>query len=166
MRAFTALLVFGIVVLSACAGQPQPRTPNELLSCKCERGVVMVSETGDETTYKCDDALCPGAVSFECWQRTCNFASVDKSTGDVERFDGKCCEEPGSDIQPPAEGGCASDSDCVPASCCHPTECTAKENAPDCSGTACTMECAPGTLDCGAGKCVCDSGNCRADIQG
>lgn len=171
MRTLTALLVLGIIAVSACAGQAPEKNVKELLSCKCEQGVVKVSETAKESTYKCDDAMCPGVVSFECWQRTCNFLSVDKSTGDVERFDGKCCPEPGGDERPvsdgsPSTGACASDSDCVPASCCHPNACVSKEKAPDCSGLACTMECAPGTLDCGAGKCVCDGGNCRADIRG
>jgi len=175
MRTLAALLVLGIVVLSACAGQPQVLAPKELLSCKCDAGVVKVSENAKEATYKCDDAFCPGAVGFECWQRTCNFVSIDNSTGDVKRFDGKCCAEPLGDgvkpspglgpLQPPAGGECSSDSDCVPSTCCHPSACVTKEKAPDCSGLACSMDCAPGTLDCGQGNCACKSGECKAEIS-
>jgi hypothetical protein len=54
---------------------------------------------------------------------------------------------------------CRADADCVPATCCHPTACVPKAGAPDCAGTACTMDCRPGTLDCG-GRCVCTDGRC------
>ncbi len=55
---------------------------------------------------------------------------------------------------------CFSDSDCVAASCCHPTECVPKAEAPDCSDVFCTQECVEGTLDCGQAECKCLSGEC------
>lgn len=55
---------------------------------------------------------------------------------------------------------CELDSDCVPASCCHPTDCVSKENKPDCEGIFCTMECKDGTLDCGQGSCKCLDNKC------
>ena len=60
---------------------------------------------------------------------------------------------------PPGERECVDDSDCVFESCCHPTECTLIDFAPDCSDIFCTEECASGTLDCG-GSCACIDGKC------
>lgn len=60
---------------------------------------------------------------------------------------------------------CNVDSDCVPASCCHPTSCVAKENAPMCEGRLCTMECRPGTLDCGQGSCKCINNKCGSVLN-
>ena len=54
---------------------------------------------------------------------------------------------------------CFADSDCVPAQCCHPTEAVNKEEAPDCSATACTAVC-EGPLDCGQGEIKCLSNRC------
>jgi hypothetical protein len=59
-------------------------------------------------------------------------------------------------------GPCSNDNDCVPATCCHPTECVARAQAPDCQEVACTMDCRPGTMDCGQGACRCESGKCSA----
>ena len=41
---------------------------------------------------------------------------------------------------------------CVPATCCHATECVLAEQAPDCSSSICSMVCS-GPLDCNAGYC-------------
>ena len=59
----------------------------------------------------------------------------------------------------PAVKECAVDSDCVKDSCCHATGCVQKENAPNCEGSFCSQECAPGSLDCG-GSCGCVEGKC------
>ena len=64
-----------------------------------------------------------------------------------------------------ADEECSIDSDCVPASCCHADSCTAKLNAPDCSGIFCTMECKPMTIDCNQGECKCIKGVCEAVIK-
>jgi len=45
------------------------------------------------------------------------------------------------------------DVECVPASCCHATECVLVSEAPNCDGVFCSMNCEPGTLDCGQGHC-------------
>jgi hypothetical protein len=55
--------------------------------------------------------------------------------------------------------GCGLDSDCVPASCCHPTSCVPRGRAPVCANIHCTSECRGGTLDCG-GVCACEGGLC------
>ncbi len=57
---------------------------------------------------------------------------------------------------------CKLDSDCVPASCCHPTSCIIRENKPDCKGVMCTMECKSETMDCGQGGCKCVNNKCEA----
>lgn len=61
----------------------------------------------------------------------------------------------------PAEKECSADKDCVPATCCHASEAVNKEQAPDCKGILCTMECVPGTIDCGQGEIKCVKGNCE-----
>lgn len=50
--------------------------------------------------------------------------------------------------------------ECVPASCCHATECVLKSEAPNCDGIFCTMVCS-GPLDCGAGRCEYIEGECK-----
>lgn len=55
---------------------------------------------------------------------------------------------------------CIQDSDCVPATCCHPTECVIKEKTPDCSSMFCSTVCS-GPLDCGAGNCGCVNNKCE-----
>lgn len=60
----------------------------------------------------------------------------------------------------PSASQCVSDEGCVPAQCCHPTSCVPAAQAPNCSDTACTMECREGTLDCSGGRCACINGTC------
>jgi predicted nucleic acid binding AN1-type Zn finger protein len=60
---------------------------------------------------------------------------------------------------------CKIDDDCVPASCCHASECIAVEKAPDCTGVMCSAVCEPGTLDCNQGHCACVKGECKAVIE-
>jgi hypothetical protein len=60
---------------------------------------------------------------------------------------------------------CMADADCVPAQCCHPTNCVPAAQAPDCSDIACTQECQPKTMDCGQGHCACEDGACTAVID-
>lgn len=57
---------------------------------------------------------------------------------------------------------CATDSDCVPISCCHASSCVPRDKAPNCSDTFCTLECSPGTLDCNQGSCSCINNKCQA----
>ena len=55
---------------------------------------------------------------------------------------------------------CLSDEDCVPASCCHASECVIKEKAPNCERIFCSAVCS-GPLDCGAGSCSCVNNKCE-----
>jgi hypothetical protein len=58
----------------------------------------------------------------------------------------------------PASDACTKDSDCAPATSCHPDRCTVAGNAGP-SGVMCTAVCA-GPLDCGAGSCGCVNNRC------
>jgi hypothetical protein len=51
---------------------------------------------------------------------------------------------------------------CVPATCCHATECVLAESllAPICKNAICSMICS-GPLDCGAGHCEFINNKCR-----
>ena len=60
---------------------------------------------------------------------------------------------------------CNSDSDCIPATCCHASACVAKEKAPDCKIIMCTEECLTNTLDCGQGSCICQNNKCTAQLK-
>ncbi len=54
---------------------------------------------------------------------------------------------------------CTSDSECVPAQCCHPTSCINYRYKGPCT-ELCTLGCS-GPLDCGAGHCGCVDGRCQ-----
>jgi hypothetical protein len=59
---------------------------------------------------------------------------------------------------------CATDADCVPTECCHPSSCGAVATKQDCSATMCTLECRSGTMDC-FGGCLCgEDKKCAAKI--
>ncbi len=68
---------------------------------------------------------------------------------------------PNCEFAPCPGAGCSTDSECVPAECCHATACVSKSQAPQCADVMCTMECRGGTLDCG-GSCGCKEGKCNA----
>lgn len=55
---------------------------------------------------------------------------------------------------------CETDSECAPATCCHPANAVNKKYAPDCSAAICTAVCL-GPLDCGAGDIKCLENRCK-----
>lgn len=65
----------------------------------------------------------------------------------------------------PAEKKCSADEDCLPATCCHPSEAVNKEHAPNCKGMLCTAECVPETIDCGQGEIKCVKGSCEVVLK-
>lgn len=65
----------------------------------------------------------------------------------------------------PAEKECSVDTDCVKAVCCHASDAVNVENAPDCSGILCTMDCMPETTDCGQGEIKCLKGVCEVVLN-
>jgi hypothetical protein len=68
-------------------------------------------------------------------------------------------------IETGSESNCSVNADCVPASCCHPTSCTTKAKASNCSRSLCTQVCAQGSLDCGQGSCECLNNKCEAILN-
>ena len=64
-----------------------------------------------------------------------------------------------------SEKRCTLDSDCTGATCCHITEAVNKDNAPNCKGSICTLECMPDTLDCGTGEIKCVNNECLAVLK-
>jgi len=60
---------------------------------------------------------------------------------------------------------CRVNEDCVPALCCHPTDCVNIDNKPDCKGIFCTEVCQIGSMDCGQGHCACVNNECKAIIE-
>ena len=69
----------------------------------------------------------------------------------------------GRDIEPRKQ--CSSDQDCVPATCCHPTDAVNREFAPNCHGVFCTEVCEPNTIDCGQGEIKCIDNICQAVLN-
>jgi hypothetical protein len=63
-----------------------------------------------------------------------------------------------------SQDACQSDTDCVPATCCHAAACTIREKAQSCDNVMCTQVCQPGTIDCGGG-CLCFEGRCAAKLM-
>jgi hypothetical protein len=57
-----------------------------------------------------------------------------------------------------SNSSCIDDSDCVGATCCHPTSCINKAYKGVCN-VLCTQVC-QGPLDCGAGHCGCVNNRC------
>ncbi|MFH0701805.1 MAG: hypothetical protein V2A62_05205 [Candidatus Woesearchaeota archaeon] len=60
---------------------------------------------------------------------------------------------------------CQKDSDCVSAACCHAKEAVNSQNAPNCKGMMCTMECVPETLDCSQGEIKCLKKECTVILK-
>ena len=65
---------------------------------------------------------------------------------------------PAPTVSPFQVAECSSDTDCIPAECCHPSSCTALVTKRVCT-LLCTASC-EGPLDCGAGRCGCVNGTC------
>lgn len=60
----------------------------------------------------------------------------------------------------PQEKQCATDRDCVAATCCHAAEAVNQQYASDCTEQFCTAECQPQTLDCDQGEIKCQENVC------
>lgn len=61
---------------------------------------------------------------------------------------------------------CENDSNCVPASCCHPRDCINQKYKPDCIGVGCSASCEPYTMDCcPTCGCKCENNRCNAILN-
>lgn len=65
----------------------------------------------------------------------------------------------------PAEKKCLQDSDCAPASCCHPVDAVNKEYSPHCEKVMCSQNCVPDTIDCGQGEIKCVNDECKVVLK-
>jgi hypothetical protein len=54
-----------------------------------------------------------------------------------------------------------AETTCVPADCCHASECVFENEAQNCSEVLCSTNCESGTLDCGQGHCGIVDGECE-----
>lgn len=181
-------LIFCLVFLGACTtgvqdtGNPfldDPAFCNVDADCTCGGtfdgqcfvGNMLFSSVYVDTSQDCPD-FCSGVdgnLETKCVDNTCQLVGEERIACPEDAKvcpDGTVLVREGPECEfPPCPGAeCSSDSDCVPATCCHATECVPKDQAPDCDDVMCTMECRPGTLDCG-GSCACVEGECTAQVQ-
>jgi len=131
----------------------------------CFIGNKLYSSKYVDTSTPCPD-FCSGFagnLETKCVNNKCK--SVSRMIACTE--EAKLCPDgtavvrvgPDCEFQPCPGEECSTAADCVPDSCCHASSCVAKDQAPNCEGVMCTMECQPGTLDCG-GSCGCVDGDC------
>ncbi|MBL8678834.1 MAG: hypothetical protein JNK05_06695 [Myxococcales bacterium] len=143
----------------------------------CARGVCYAAHemfdrsTKERASAAFVSALIAGVVFARCNNNTARSQGDELSSGgrsDAGPVRWPSPQEAGA-VEDAAssvgDGGaeCARDEDCVPASCCHPTQCVAISARPTCEGIMCTSECRGATLDCG-GSCGCVAGRCAAHI--
>jgi hypothetical protein len=135
----------------------------------CQKAIpTPVSETACATDSDC--ACGTHKDTGDCFVGNKAFVNVEKQCPDfctgiagnlyTECVSGTCQQ---LNRNPETEAECTTDSDCIPAQCCHPTTCIPVEKKGVCN-LACTMNCAPGTLDCG-GSCTCEEGKCIANLN-
>lgn len=142
--------------------------PNEAcpaIATSCENATVTNKTTGElckESGGTIKTQLCCGSVSDfpnTCLIGACGCSSSNSKEvkvcdcGEGKCFDGKTCV---STVD--VTKSCESDSDCVGATCCHPTSCINKAYRGVCN-ELCTQVC-QGPLDCGAGSCGCVNNVC------
>ena len=100
-----------------------------------------------------------GILAVGCGGSSNGKETAEGTTPDEAQPISVAADEGASEV--PASESCAADGDCVPASCCHPSACVLKTQAPDCAETMCTEDCRDGTMDCGKGSCACQDGACQ-----
>ena len=137
-----------------------------ILLAGCQKATpAPVSETACSTDSDC--ACGTHITTGDCFAGNKAFVNVEKQcpdycTGIAAMFETRCVDNNCKIVRietPQTE--CSTDSDCIPAQCCHPTTCKAGKEQPECAAVLCSTECKPGTLDCG-GSCTCESGKCVA----
>lgn len=128
----------------------------------CENGVCKTKSFGNPASEYCIQQ--GGTIQIRTMPNESQY-------GVCVFLDGSECEEwkfyrgechPGTNFQ--YKLSCQTNTDCVPATCCHPDACVNKNYQPDCKGIFCTMECRPNTMDCDQGKCVCVENTCQVEL--
>ena len=141
---------------------------NEIKTCEDSDGGVNYYMKGFANPCLCSEEPCPSCGSWidYCLNETTLLEySCENLNGEQYNCPNGCengaCNTTTSDIS-----FCQTDSDCVPASCCHPTDVVNRANAPDCTNIFCTEECQENTMDCGCGEPVCVNNQCEVAWTG
>jgi putative hemolysin len=168
MIVVAGLILVGIIFLAvSLLRQPE--------GCTMEAKICPDGSSVGRVGPDCDFAPCPGmqmanpaSVYCERFSGTLDLASGDCSLPDGAvcnewaLYRGECSPYPAaetiSSIKFPQSDSCSVDSDCAPASGCHPTSCINKQYVRP-NNLMCTMVCL-GPLDCGAGSCKCVDSKC------
>ena len=127
------------------------------------------ADNGGKSASSADDAQVPTTPAVEEPPAVAEPAAVEGAPAPMSAPPITIPRPPGPGSKPaadaPSGGPCATDAECVAATCCHPKTCVAKEQAPSCAGTMCTLDCRIGTMDCGGGNCVCKDGVCASELK-
>jgi hypothetical protein len=152
---FVVLFVSIIILMAATGCQKAIPPPVNQKSCAAD-----------------SDCACGTHVDTgDCFYGNKAYVNVEKQcpdfcTGIAGNLYTKCvsgtCQQ--LNRNPETEAECTTDSDCIPAQCCHPTTCKPGTEQPECAAVSCTADCRAGTLDCG-GKCLCQEGKCVAQLN-
>lgn len=147
IKCFIIAIVIVVAVLALVSQQsPKPR------ACTEEAKICPDGSAVGRVAPNCDFATCPS--------ETCKCPEGYLQEGDV--CNPECyyktpkCLMPS--IQCNATTNCENDSDCVSATCCHPSSCINKAYKGVCN-ELCTNVC-EGPLDCEAGSCGCVNYKC------
>ncbi|ODS39279.1 MAG: hypothetical protein A7316_05940 [Candidatus Altiarchaeales archaeon WOR_SM1_86-2] len=125
--------------IGACGCSPE--NSHEVKICDCGEGKCFDGSTCVPEINSFDDCVRAGYPIMESYPRQCRTPDSRTFTEEISL--------------------CAADDECVPATCCHPSKCVYKDQAPYCESVACTLECRSGTMDCGYGRCACIDNKCQ-----
>jgi len=147
------VLVFSLSLLAGCKQTPITPPPVNEKSC--------VSDS--------DCACGKHKSSGECFFGNKAFVNVedqcpDFCTGIAAHLEIKCIDKECKQVRIEPAAECATDNDCKPGQCCHPTTCVPGTEQPECAAVSCDASCQAGTLDCG-GSCTCEDGKCTANLN-
>ncbi|MFH1229051.1 MAG: hypothetical protein V1678_01330 [Candidatus Aenigmatarchaeota archaeon] len=147
---FTARFFVTVLIIVAAAYVILSQMQTSTVACTMEAKMCPDGSYVGRIAPSCEFAPCP---SVQC---SCPRGYVP----DGEACTPECYYSIPKCLQPSisCNATCQSDSDCVPAQCCHPSSCINNAYKGVCN-LACTASC-EGPLDCGAGTCGCVSGRC------
>lgn len=124
---------------------------------KANSKIVALARDCYRNLSECQAAIPTGTIAIYCSNNNCSSQQIPLTTSMPPG-----CYHSLNDCQlssqSATETSCQTDSDCVPAECCHPTSCINTRFKSVCN-LFCTQECS-GPLDCDAGSCQCINGKC------
>lgn len=138
--------------------------------CSCNTGQCTahyaISITQTSCAQDSDCACGKNIATGECFYGNKDYVNVSQQCPDfctgiagnleIKCVDNKCVQQ--------VKAECTTDSDCIPAECCHATDCKPGTEVPECAAVLCSAICMPGTIDCGGG-CACENGKCVAELN-